>query len=334
MEEFWPADGRKEILKKDGVYIQYHGFRVGPFPNRNEASWYDGQVQEIIMGWIPKEYFAGRIFSTLDAWYVERWDTNDGPFKSMQDAWSYRVALYAGYREVIERAWENHTGTKAPEYSVKTTYPVDNLGEAYEQWAESGRKSKKATDDIIDVSVESEIRQFKEEHAETVRAIVAESGSGFGRMSESGRVHVNSEGKVVISGRDSENATDVEVEFCADSHCDCSKFMQATDVNFNAAKILGETRLVIPESLRGGSTFADSGWATDGDIQQWEKSRTEYDLKCGEDDANATDDFQAKQMRTLTEAISMVLTNYRTSEPKVQAEEVVDLLIDGGWVAE
>lgn len=291
MAEFWPADGRKEFSTKDGFWLRYRDLQIGPFPNRKEAHWYDGQVQEIIMGWMPKEYFAGRIFKFGDAWYVERWEHNDGPCASYDEARVYRQGLYLAYRQEIERTWENHTGTKAPTYSVK-----DNQGETGQT-----------------------------------------SGSGFGRMSESGRVHVNSEGKVVISGRDSENATDEEVEFCSDSHCDCSKFMQAKkatdEINFNSAQVLGETRLVIPESLRGKSAFvAASGWTTDGDIQEWEKNLAEFSAECGGDDENATDD--ETPMTSLTDAISEVLTRYRTSEPRIQAEEVVDLLIEGGWVAE
>jgi hypothetical protein len=74
MAEFWPADGRKEVKKNDGLYLKYRDETIGPFPNRTEASWYDGQIQEIISGWIDKSRFAGRIFPFGDVWYVERWE--------------------------------------------------------------------------------------------------------------------------------------------------------------------------------------------------------------------------------------------------------------------
>lgn len=113
MAAFWPADGRKEINKRDGVYIQYRDIQIGPFPNRTEASWYDGQLQEIIAGWIDKSRFVGRIFPFGDAWYVERWETNDGPFTSLAVAWDHRQAIYIEYRQAIDRYWDQSNGNPA-----------------------------------------------------------------------------------------------------------------------------------------------------------------------------------------------------------------------------
>lgn len=81
------------------------------------------------------------------------------------------------------------------------------MAESGGNMAESGRKPKKTTDDIMDVSYD--LTKFLAEHGE-VRESLADSG--FGRMSETGRVHVNSEGKVVISGREAENATDENIK--------------------------------------------------------------------------------------------------------------------------
>jgi len=113
MVAFWPSDGRKEVKKKDGLWLQYRDILIGPFPNRTEASWYDGQLQEVIMGWIDKSRFAGRIFPFGDVWYVERWATNDGPFTSMAVAWDHRQALYIDYRQFIGRHWDNSGGHPA-----------------------------------------------------------------------------------------------------------------------------------------------------------------------------------------------------------------------------
>lgn len=107
MAAFWPKDGRKEYTNKDGVWIQYRDITIGPFPNRTEASWYDGQVQEIVMGWIGKDRFAGRLFPFGDVWYVERWETNDGPFMSLGAAVDHRQELYDGYRKAIADALDN-----------------------------------------------------------------------------------------------------------------------------------------------------------------------------------------------------------------------------------
>jgi hypothetical protein len=159
MAAFWPADGRKEVKKTDGIYIQYRDIQIGPFPGRTEASWYDGQVQDVIMGWIDKSRFAGRIFPFGDAWYIERWETNDGPFPSLSLAWEHRQRLYSDYRQAIERHWDASGG-----------YPADV--ERQKKWT---KVPAEATDDIMDVSYEASIRQFVEENADKVAAIMAES---------------------------------------------------------------------------------------------------------------------------------------------------------------
>lgn len=141
MEEFWPTDGKKEVNKKDGVWLQYRDILIGPFPNRTEAGWYDGQLQEIISGWIDKSRFAGRIFpiNPVDnQWYVERWETNDGPFSSMAVAWDHRQALYIEYREVIARHWDNSGG-----------YPAD---------IERQKKWSKVPTEVMEELAESDLR--------------------------------------------------------------------------------------------------------------------------------------------------------------------------------
>jgi hypothetical protein len=255
MAEFWPADGRKEVNKKDGLWLRYRDETIGPFPNRTEASWYDGQIQEITSGWIDKSRFAGRIFPFGDVWYVERWEHNDGPFMSLDVAYNYREELYSKYREVIEESWSkkaqhkrvftNNTvddilsGPYGPgrasaddeeefnfneakilgetklvipeslrttaDFGVHTEYrgedgritkvfnesgreaenATDELdllqkagfGVRGMKWGESGRKPKKATDDIVeDVTGEESIRRFIEENRDKVAEIMAESG--------------------------------------------------------------------------------------------------------------------------------------------------------------
>lgn len=116
MAAMWPTNGRRDISNKDGFWIQYRDIKIGPFRNKTEASWYDGMVQDVIQGWNRKELFAGRAFQFGDAYYVERWETNDGPFMSMDEAWTHRQRLYDEYNKVGDELWrERHGWTSGPE---------------------------------------------------------------------------------------------------------------------------------------------------------------------------------------------------------------------------
>ena len=112
MAAMWSTDGKTEYPNKDGVWLRYRDVTIGPFPNRTEASWYDGQVQDVIHGWNQKEFFAGRIFPFGDAWYVERWETNDGPFMSLGAAVDHRQNLYDLYNSNGEQLRVDKLGMK------------------------------------------------------------------------------------------------------------------------------------------------------------------------------------------------------------------------------
>lgn len=191
MAAFWPADGRKEVKKTDGVYIQYRDIQIGPFPNRTEASWYDGQLQEVIMGWIDKSRFAGRIFPFGDVWYVERWETNDGPFISLAAAWDHRQELYISYREAIERHWDNSGGYPADIERQKKWTKVPAEGTEGKVLIRD-KKPKKTTDDIVDVSGESSIRKFIEEaHLSGATDDPTSNYRGYAVNDTTGVVHVD-----------------------------------------------------------------------------------------------------------------------------------------------
>jgi len=175
MAAFWPVSGRKEVTTKDGVSIQYRDITVGPFPNRTEASWYDGQVQDVIMGWNRKELFAGRIFPFGDVWYIERWETNDGPFTSLAVAYDRREEIYAEYRQALDQYWENSGG-----------YPADIRRQ--KQWSK--------------VPAEATNMRNTELH---FNGIEPDTYVAPPKISESGKVQVTPAGKVRILAKSSDD---------------------------------------------------------------------------------------------------------------------------------
>lgn len=124
----WKENGRGLLNKKDGFWLEYRDVTIGPFPNKSEASWYDGQVQDICLEVKDKKLFAGRVVNDGDdligpSWYVERWEQFDGPFLSAEEAIRYRQQLYDTYN----------------------TYPDDYVGITFQRgknkfWVDRGHK--------------------------------------------------------------------------------------------------------------------------------------------------------------------------------------------------
>jgi len=268
MAAFWPEDGRKEVNRQDGLWLRYRDVTIGPFPNRTEASWYDGQIQEIISGWIDKSRFAGRIFPFGDVWYVERWDDNDGPFVSLSQATEYRQFLYKQYREAIERHWDNSDGFPADIERQKqwTKVPVETTDDVWKEPKNAPKggsgisKPKKTTDDFIDVSFN--MAKFLTEE----RLIIPESLRGTADSGSSAIIFPNPNVEIQAelkadTGRDTGKATDAE-DYCSDSKCDCSKFMQAKNAN-GATDALVTEDMVNLDRAEFGRTRANANGATD-----------------------------------------------------------------------
>ena len=107
MAAMWPTSGRVEIMKTEGYFLVFRDVTIGPFPNRTEAHWYHGMLQDVIMGWNDKELFVGRIMAHKDdefdiSYFIERWDAFDGPFKSKHDAHLRRGHLLSAYNRNVE----------------------------------------------------------------------------------------------------------------------------------------------------------------------------------------------------------------------------------------
>lgn len=98
--EMWPG---KLVKKANGrFWIEYKDITAGPFPNKQEAGWYDAMLTDVLGGYKEKSLFAGRIIQFGDAYYVERWDQLDGPFENLDVASRYRQHLYDKYNAYPE----------------------------------------------------------------------------------------------------------------------------------------------------------------------------------------------------------------------------------------
>jgi hypothetical protein len=96
MADVWPM---KITKRADGFYIELKNETVGPFESKQEVHWDMSALQDRITGWIEPVNYVGIVFQQgRDKWYVDRWDTEDGPFTSQSLAQAHRDKLKAEFR--------------------------------------------------------------------------------------------------------------------------------------------------------------------------------------------------------------------------------------------
>jgi hypothetical protein len=93
---FWPM---KETKRKDGIWVQLRDTAIGPFPDKAHSWSYIRMLMDIVDEKMPSYLFVGMYFERNDAWFVERWEGEDGYFTSEASAKAHRNKLIDDWNE-------------------------------------------------------------------------------------------------------------------------------------------------------------------------------------------------------------------------------------------
>lgn len=91
MADMWPMT---VLHRKDGYWVQLKHEVVGPFTSKRETHEQMGLLQDKLTGFKEPENYIGIVFQQgKDKFYVDRWQTEDGPFATRELAQNHKDKL-------------------------------------------------------------------------------------------------------------------------------------------------------------------------------------------------------------------------------------------------